>query len=310
MDPDVLAELQRRAAASRPLWEKTPQEARRSRSARESVPRADGVRSRDTVIECADRALPIRIYDGGGEDDVVILFFHGGGFVTGDLNTHHDQAATIAGATGRTVVSVEYRLAPEHPFPAADRDALVAVEWARSSCGAANLGIDAPRAAVAGVSAGANLAANASREFARRGEPLVAQLLAYPWLDTTEDSESRREFTDGLGLSTRMLRWYVERYLPDPESRRHTKPSPLLDVHADRLPPTVLSVAMLDPLRDDGLAYADLLNRAGVSVSVQICERLPHGFWGMAAYSRAAAAASQELCARFTAMLDDLSPRA
>lgn len=304
MDPDVLAELQRRAASSRPIWERTTQQARQSRVARESASRADTVTTHDTVIECADRALPVRVYHGRGEDDVVVLFFHGGGFVTGDLDTHHDQASAIAEVTGRSVASIDYRLAPEHPFPAAMHDAFAAVEWARSADGAADLRVNAPRIAVAGVSAGANLAANASREFARRGQPVLAQLLAYPWFDATEDSESRRLFADGPGLSTRALRWYVERFLPDRASRRDAEFSPLQDAHADQLPPTVLSIAMLDPLRDDAIAYAELLDGAGVPASVQVCEQLPHGFWGMTGHSPAAAAAAHELCTRFAAALD------
>lgn len=308
MDLDVLDVLHRRAASSRPLWEKTPEEARRSRAARDIDHVATP--SRDARISSAHGDLPIRIYEGSGEDNIVILFFHGGGFVTGDLDTHHDQASAIASVTGRKVVSVGYRLAPEHPFPAANQDAFASVEWVRSSQGAAVLGVEEPRIAVAGASAGANLAANISREFALRGSPPIAQLLAYPWFDATGDSESCRLFADGPGLSSRMLDWYVEHYLPDPGSRRDPEFSPLLDTHFDQLPPTVLSIAMLDPLRDDGLAYGDLLHTAGVPVSIQFCEQLPHGFWGMAEHSAAAAEASQKLCARFTALLDDLSTRA
>lgn len=307
MDPDILSELRRRADTSRPIWETTPAEARRSRCARASAPRANAVGWRDLSIDCTDRTLPIRVYDAGREDDLVIVFFHGGGFVTGGLDTHHDQAEALAMATGRSVVSVGYRLAPEHPFPAAADDAAAAAEWARSPRGSAELGGAHARVAVAGVSAGANLAANLSREFARRGEPLEAQLLAYPWLDATEDFRSRSEFVDGPGLSTRALRWYADHYLPDPQSRRAPGFSPLRDSHPELLPPTVLAVAMLDPLRDDGLAYAELLAQAGVPASVQLCERLPHGFWGMTSLSPAAAAASQELCTRFTTLLDDLS---
>ncbi|MFD5215487.1 alpha/beta hydrolase [Microbacterium sp. NPDC058345] len=310
MDPEVMAELQRHAASSPPIWEKTTQEARQGRLARTPAPCEGSIPTRDIVIESADRAMPVRVYDVGADDDVVILFFHGGGFVTGDLETHHGQAAELAEITGRTVVSIDYRLAPEHPFPAALHDAFDAVEWARSPRGAAELKVKTPRIAVAGVSAGANLAANASREFARRNEPMLAQLLAYPWFDATEDFESRRLFADGLGLSTRALSWYLERVLPDPDTRRSAEFSPLLDPRADRLPPTVLNIAMIDPLRDDAIAYAVLIDRAGVPASVQICPQLPHGFWGMTAHSRTAADAARELCTRFAVVLDELSPRA
>lgn len=307
MDLDVRAALERRGAASKPLWEKTAQEARQSRAGREAAARLEGgLVLHDTIIELEDRDLPIRIYEGAREDDIIIVFFHGGGFVTGNLDTHHDQALMLARATRRTLVSVDYRLAPEHPFPAANDDAFSLVDWVRSAHGAAELRLHAPRVAVAGVSAGANLAANASREFAQRGEPLIAQLLAYPWLDARQSAESRRLFFDGLGLSTRMLDWYIRHYLPDPASRRDPAVWPLSSTLFDRLPPTALSVAMLDPLRDDGLQYATRLKAAGRKVVLQTCPTLPHGFWGMAKDSPAAEAASTNLCTAFAALLDEL----
>lgn len=205
-----------------------------------------------------------------------LLYFHGGGFVLGDLDTHDGLCRRLAAEAGVEVIAVEYRLAPEHPAPAAFDDARAALGALRAL--APSLGLDPARLAVGGDSAGGNLAAALSLHD-DAPQALGAQLLLYPLLDHRCDSPSFERFAEGYYLTAAQVRWYRAQYLG--EDRSHDADpahSPLLAPSLGRSPPTVLQVAGLDVLRDEGLAYAARLESEGVPVTLLRAEGLPHGF--------------------------------
>lgn len=257
----------------------------------------------DTVARLEGGDRPVRVYR-RRRDDCVIVWFHGGGFVKGDLDSQDGQARMVADVTSRTVVSVDYRLAPEHPFPAAYDDAVGAIRWVQTQ-GATLLGrAAAPRVAVAGPSAGANLAVNAALALSGTPSAPVGLLLAYPLLGGAAELPSRHEFAHGPGLTTRALDWLLEQYLTDPADREDVRFSSLLSDRLSSLAPVVLLGAGLDPLRDDARAFADLLRASGGRV-VQFEEpTLPHGFWKFAPSAPAARRAAMAMCLAFRAVLD------
>lgn len=241
--------------------------------------------SEDRVIDGPGGALPVRIYRPAGTESgaaPVVVFFHGGGFVAGDLDTHDGTARMHAVDAGAVVVSVDYRLAPEHPFPAAVEDALAATEWV--SAQAAELGVDPGRLAVAGDSAGGNLAAVVSQLARDAGGPAIAfQLLWYP--ATTYDG-SLPSFTenahapiiDSDAIAALTLAYAGHLDLTNP-------PAMLAPARAENLaglPPAYIAVAGHDPLRDDGIRYGELLAAAGVPVQVHNAETQIHGYLGYA----------------------------
>ncbi|MFC9913252.1 alpha/beta hydrolase [Streptomyces sp. NPDC127197] len=186
----------------------------------------------------------------GESEDCVVVFFHGGGFVKGDLDSHDDQARTLCAATGRPVVSVDCRLAPEHPFPSAYDDAVEAVRWAHSNAAASLGGLAHPLpVAVAGTSAGTNLAVGAA--LAHTPSAPVAQLLVCPIVSGDPALPSRTAFAEGYGLTSFAIERFIEVYLTDPAQRQDPRFAPALSPDLAALPPTVLVGAGFDPLRDD-----------------------------------------------------------
>ncbi|MBM7060342.1 alpha/beta hydrolase [Pseudomonas sp. UL073] len=213
----------------------------------------------------------------------LLVFFHGGGFVIGTLDTHDNLCRSLAEQTGAVVVSVAYRLAPEAKFPAAPHDCY------RATCAlverAAELGVDASRLAVAGDSAGANLAIAVSRLTASQGGPRIShQCLFYPVTDGGCDSASYERFADGYFLSRAAMQWFWQQYLSDPAQIADPLASPLRADSLAGLPPTTLLTAEFDPLCDEGEAFAQRLRDAGVSVRLQRCAGMIHGFASMAAF--------------------------
>lgn len=192
-----------------------------------------------------------------------IVYFHGGGFVVGGLDSHHAWVATLANATGRTVVAVDYRLAPEHPFPAAVHDAHTAIWYVAAH--ARDFGIDSARLAVAGDSAGANLAAGVAQRAAREGLRLDHQVLVVPWLTPATGSASRTEFATGHVLTDALLTWFLRQYA-DPDQYHDTLLAPGLATGLTGLAPATVVTAELDPLRDEGETYAHRLRQADVDV--------------------------------------------
>jgi acetyl esterase len=225
-------------------------------------------------------AIPARLYRPTASDagSALLVFYHGGGFVIGDLDSHDDLCRLICRDGGITVLSVDYRLAPEHKAPAAADDAYAAFRWATEH--AAELGVDPDRIAVGGDSAGGNLAAVVSQRARTAGAPLPAlQLLIYPAVDVCSETRSKTLFSDGYFLTARDMDWFMDLYLEgatvDP-----TDPdvSPLLADDLSGLPPALVLTGGFDPLRDEGIAYAEALRAAGVPVDLREERSLIHGF--------------------------------
>jgi acetyl esterase len=229
-----------------------------------------------------------------------VLFLHGGGFVIGDLDTHDLACRTIADHSRAVVVSLDYRLAPEHPFPAAVEDTLVAADWMVEHT--AELGGD-HRTAVAGDSAGGNLAAVTAQHLRDQGYDLTAQLLIYPVTEMGADTASFRDNAEGYFLDAETMLWFGAQYAGpagvDPSDPRL---SPRLGDLAG-LAPAVVVTAQFDPLRDDGDGYARALADAGVRVEHRRFAGLIHGFVDMGRHSPAADAAVLETCRLFGELL-------
>lgn len=263
---------------------------REALAARPSPTPVAGVR--DLTIEGAAGPLDARLYTppGGGRPPLLV-YFHGGGFSQYDLDTHDEPCRVLCRAARHVVLSVAYRLAPEHPFPAAHDDALAAFRWAQAH--ALHLGADPNRVTVGGDSAGGNLA-TATAQAARDDRPPAAQLVIYPAVDTPTDRPSRALF-DGFFLADSERSSYHEVYTrgtdaPDDDPRLSPIYGPL-----DGLAPALLVVAGFDVLRDEGEAYAQALRAAGTSVVMIREPALPHGFINMTGVSRTARRATREL---------------
>ncbi|SDZ36463.1 Acetyl esterase/lipase [Micromonospora pattaloongensis] len=224
----------------------------------------------------------------------IVIYFHGGGFVIGDLDSYDSTPRGLANREQCIVVSVEYRHAPEHPFPAAHDDALEATRWIYDH--AADLGGDPDRIAIAGESAGGNLAASTCLQLRAEGGWLPAfQLLVYPMVTGTIDNESCADSADARPLSRAALSWYAKHTFSTPEAAKDPR-FDVLNAPADRLrglPPTLVITAERDPLRTQGQRYADRLIQAGVEVECRHYEGVPHEFFGMAPVLDAARDAQQ-----------------
>jgi acetyl esterase len=229
-------------------------------------------------------AILLRLYRGNGAEtkaaQPALIYFHGGGWVVGDLDSHDQVCRALANATPCTVVSVDYRLAPEHKFPAAVDDAVAATRWIAAN--AERLGIDAARLAVGGDSAGGNLATVVALDARDRGgPPLVLQVLIYPSTDMAMNRPSHILHADQLPLRRSTMQWFVGHYLRDAGDEADWRASPLRAKTLQRLPPAVVITAGFDPLRDEGDAYAAALADAGVAVEHKRFEGQIHGFLTM-----------------------------
>lgn len=234
------------------------------------------------VLDLPGRSLPARLYrPEPSRPTPVLLYFHGGGYTVGSLDSHDGLCRTLADACGCAVLAVGYRLAPEHPFPAAPDDARAAWGWLQDH--GADHSLDPTRVAVAGDSAGATLASVLAAQLATEGGPSPrAQLLFYPAVDAQGVTESRELFADGYLLENATLDWFYRQYAPEESQRRDWRCSPL---HAAaRLrgsAAALLLVAEFDPLVDEGLAYAKALQEQGVDVEATLCKGLTHDFLRM-----------------------------
>jgi len=225
----------------------------------------------------------------------LLLFFHGGGWVYGDLDSHDPTCRFLAERSGVRVLAVDYRLAPEHPFPAAYDDAIAAYRWVLEH--AADLGGDPRRLAVGGDSAGGNLAAVVAMLAAREGLPLALQLLVYPGTDASARTESKRLFGHDLYLTEGFMDQVMDWYVPDRAERADPRVSPLLDEVPPGLAPAYIATAGFDPLRDEGEAYARKLADAGVTVELRRFADQIHGFLSVVGVGRTSRAASAEVAA-------------
>ncbi|GAA1915699.1 alpha/beta hydrolase [Nocardioides lentus] len=236
---------------------------------------------RDLRLGEGDDALLARLYVPRSrlleQTAPTLLFLHGGGFVFGDLETHDGACRFLAEEAGVRVLAVDYRLAPEHPFPAAHDDAWAAYRWLLEH--PELVGADLDRLAVGGDSAGANLAAHVARRAAAEGLPLAFQLLVYPITDATRTGGSREAYAEGYYLTGGFIELAERSYTPDPVSRTDPRMSPLLaDDVPDGLAPAHVATAGWDPLRDEGEDYGYALQRAGVRVEVRRHPSQIHGF--------------------------------
>ena len=297
----------------RPLAQLGPERARRFalREARVSAgppPHVGAVR--DLQVDGAEGPLPARHYapaEPGGPHPLLV-YFHGGGWVVGDLDTHDATCRLLCRHAGVHVLSVDYRLAPEHPFPAAVRDAGAAFAWACAH--AAELGADPARVAVGGDSAGGNLAAVATRLAATGGGPVpVLQLLIYPATDLDAERPSLSLFAEGFYLTRADRDWYTETYLRG-ASDEDPLGSPLLAGALAGLPPAIVINAAFDPLRDEGEAYAQALREAGTPVLARRFPGLTHAFVNMTGIHPASRDAMVEVagCLRGVLHLREASP--
>ena len=229
-----------------------------------------------------------------------LVFFHGGGFVIGDIASYDAQCRRLCRDARVVVLSVEYRLAPEDPFPAAADDAVAAAGWALANVD--RLGGDPARIAIGGDSAGGNLAAVAAQAL-REAEPgFAAQLLIYPVTDFSSERPSHRENAEGLFLTADDMAWFRSLYVGD-RDLSDPRISPLMAADLGGLPPAVVITAEFDPLRDDGEAYAEALEAAGVPVRRRRFDGLIHGFFAMGTASTAALDAADEVCAELRELL-------
>jgi acetyl esterase len=229
-------------------------------------------------------AIPLRFYRPAGSAAEAVLpalvYFHGGGWVIGDLDTHDVVCRQIANAARAAVVSVDYRLAPEHKFPAAVEDAIAATAWIADS--AASLGLDPKRLAVGGDSAGGNLASVVALTARDQGGPALAlQALIYPATEFAMTHPSHQRFAEGLLLTRPTMEWFRDHYLRGPGDIADWRASPLRAASFAGLPPALVLIAGCDPLSDEGEDYANRLRAAGVPVTLKRFEGLIHGFLTM-----------------------------
>jgi acetyl esterase len=263
--------------------------------------RGRDVAREDQSIDGPLGAIPIRIYRPGGSDLPVLVYYHGGGWVIGSIESHDGLCGQLAFDAECIVVSVDYRMGPEHPFPAAVDDALDAFRWVRDH--ARNLGGDPVRVAVGGDSAGGNLSAVVSQQCAALGEPGPSlQLLIYPATDLSREWPSYDTYGEGFYLTRGRIRWFKDLYIPV-EERADVRASPLLNEELAGQPPAHVITAGFDPLRAEGRAYADALEAAGVSVTYQNYEGVIHGFVNMAGLMPAARAAYDDVVDTFHTLL-------
>lgn len=300
LDPQVQAVLEQMQAMNLPpLNAMTVEEARAAASAMSEmhgVP--DPVASVDNLAVTGPAGeIPVRVYTPEQSGPLPILvYFHGGGWVIGDLETHDPLCRTLCNACGCIVASVDYRLAPEHKFPAAAEDAYAATQWIAEH--AAEFGGDPQRLAVGGDSAGGNLAAVvALMARDRRGPEIVCQLLIYPVTDSACDTASYRDNGDGYFLTAEMMQWFWSQYLNSEADRENPHAAPLRARNLRGLPAALVITAEFDPLRDEGEAYAARLRDAGVAVQLKRYDGMIHGFFGMGAVIDQARTAVDEVAA-------------
>jgi len=284
LDPEAKALLEQMTAAVRPFDELSVEEARAA-IATLSAAAGEG----EAVARVENRAvpgprgeIPVRVYTPEGPAPFpVLVYFHGGGWVIGNLETHDGLCRHLANAAGAVVASVDYRLAPEHPFPASGEDAYAATRWVAAN--AAVIGGDAKRVAVGGDSAGGNLAAVVSLMARDRGgPPLVFQLLVYPVTDApSANTASYRDNAEGYFLTAKMMHWFWKHYCGKNPDMSDPYLCPLRAKDLKRLPPALVVTAEFDPLHDEGEAYAARLREAGSQAHVKRYAGMIHGFFGM-----------------------------
>jgi acetyl esterase len=287
LDPqiEVVINLVKQANAPE-FWQLTPDQARE-----QYLLRTDKLKVREPIHKTEDRRIPgpardipVRIYRPRdaqpGELFPVLVWYHGGGFVIGSVDTHDSVCRMLANQADCLVVSVDYRLAPEHKFPAAVEDAQAALRWV--AVHAREVGGDANRIAVGGDSAGANLAAVVALLARDAGHPAIAfQLLVYPCVAPEPETPSHHKFAEGYVLTRKTITWFFGQYLRSRKDENDFRFAPLIADDLSGLPPALIVVAGYDPLRDEGVAYAKRLIEGGNRVRLSNYEGMIHGFYLM-----------------------------
>ena len=285
LDPQARAVIDLVISSGRPAYHQlSPKDARQlfreTRPASTPTPPQIGM-VRDLTADGPLGPIPLRVYRPAGVPAstplAVLVFFHGGGWVIGDLETHDVLCRQLTAGSGVSVVSVDYRLAPEHKFPAAVDDAWAATRWVVAHAG--ELAVDASRLAVGGDSAGGNLAAVVALLARDKGAPAIAvQVLIYPVTDLVGETRSYRDFAEGYLLTREGMRWFIAHYLTAEAEAVDWRASPLRAQSLAGLPPALIVTAGFDPLRDEGEAYAERLRDAGVRVDSVCYGGMIHGF--------------------------------
>ena len=281
VDPQVAFVLDLVIKSGRPAYNTlSPKDARQlfreTRPASTPQPPAIGA-----VRDLSADGVPVRVYRPAGVPDgtrlPALVYFHGGGWVIGDLETHDVLCRQITAEAGITVVSVDYRLAPEHKFPASADDAWTATRWVAAH--AAEIGVDPAKLAVGGDSAGGNLAAVVALQARDAGGPRIAlQVLLYPVTDVGAETQSYRDLADGYLLTRDGMRWFIAHYLAKPQDAEDWRASPARAKSLTGVAPALVITAGYDPLRDEGDAYAQKLRAAGVNVDHVTFGGMIHGF--------------------------------
>ena len=286
LDPDAAAVYKAFLEAKRPPYENgTPAEAREMYMAARFAtnPEPPELESaRPLSIPAPHGSIPARIYTPKRLRQTAglapcLVFFHGGGFVIGNLDSHDVACRQLAHEGELIVISVDYRLAPEHKFPAAPEDAIAATKWVAAN--AQQLGVDAARVFVGGDSAGGNLAAVTAIAVREAGPKLAGQVLIYPATDFAMNHPSHREPETSLLLTHSVIKWFIDHYMGDAD-RNDWRASPVR-AKLEGLPPAYVLVAGADPLRDEGNEYAERLTQAGVAVTYRFFPGQFHGFFTM-----------------------------
>jgi acetyl esterase len=311
LDPQAQTLLDQLAAIGGPkLEELPPPEARLAFNAFATmVPQAAAARTSDHRVPVSGGEIDVRLHWPLGAEDAaeplpVLVYLHGGGFTVGNLETSDSTATELANASGCAVVNVDYRLAPEHPFPTPLEDCYAALSWVVDHAGA--LGVDGARIAVGGDSAGGNLSAAVCLLAKQRGGPAVRfQLLIYPCVDARMSYPSIKQNGEGYLLTETGMRWFWDNYLAggaDPEDPLLSPVYASVDDLAG-LPPALVITAEYDPLRDEAEAYAERLRQAGVPVETSRYDGMVHGFVPMSQMWDAAQKAVDEAARALRAAL-------
>ena len=305
IDPMLLAVLEAFPMQFDDLGSMTAQEVRTLFEQGNPPPGEDVASVEDLEVPGPDGPLPVRVYrpDGAAVPAPVVVFFHGGGWVLGSIATHDATCRGLANRTGAVYVSVDYRLAPEHPYPAAPEDCYAATCWVADH--AAGLGVDPGRLAVAGDSAGGNLAAVVCQMARDRSGPAIAfQLLIYPVTDLDFDRwPSMEENADGPLLTREGMDWFARHYVGTLPFTGDPYAAPIRAADLSGLPPAYVATAGHDPLRDEGAGYAEALAAAGVTVGYDNFATMIHGFVGFADVVPAAGEARDRIAAALAAGL-------
>jgi acetyl esterase len=292
LDPEIAWVLEKAASAKLPPYETlTPAEARKL-YARSANVLDVAVEPMEVAEDRLVAGVPARLYAPAetGRPDPLMVYCHGGGWTIGSVATHDRLCRYLATLAGIRVLSVDYRLAPEHPAPAAFEDAWAV--WREATHDPAAFGADSTRLIVGGDSAGGSLAALlAQRARDAGGRQPVLQVLFYPSTDLAGDHESIRRFGQGYLLTEPLIRWFLGHYVPDPAKRADPAVSPLRAATLAGLPRTHIQTAGYDPIQDEGEAYARALAEAGVAVEHRHFPGLVHGYAQLAGYAKAAKAA-------------------